>query len=95
MNNKEDTNQRANAMPEVRVGDRIRLRRSVDRYPNFIVKEGTGTVTEVTKYQIAAKMDAHIPNAKEWDNCIIWSADSSMPPDNWMDVFHADVEVIQ
>ena len=62
----------ANESGKVTVGNRFRLTRDVDRFPDFIARAGlTGTVT-ITKGGVWAKMDQHIPGAKEWDNQICW-----------------------
>lgn len=61
---------------ELRVGTRIKLIRTVERYPNFVVEVGaTGTVTQNDKHGIAAKMDKEIKGCEEWNNAIIWSDD--------------------
>lgn len=57
----------------VQIGYRFRLKRLVDRWPDFLAPEGlTGTVTIVDDEGIWGKMDQHIPGAEEWENQIHW-----------------------
>lgn len=63
-----------------RVGDRIRLRREVSKYPHFIAEAGlTGTVTESSADDISGlisvRMDEPLAGAEAWDNEILWGAD--------------------
>jgi hypothetical protein len=75
---------------ELKVGDRVRLRRSVERFPMFIVEAGaTGVVTYVpatkndgsyvTGTSLDVKMDDPVSDddeiVDEWDNEIIWAHD--------------------
>ncbi len=63
------------------------LTRTVDRYPHFLAPIGArGTVTEVKDWQIAATFDRTLEGAGEWDNSILWDADS----DNLSD-FESDI----
>ena len=76
-----------------KVGDRVRLRHDVDRYPHFVADAGsTGVVVEVVEaslpvqgHFLAVRMDEPLPGAREWDNEIHWDEDD---PDD-------DIEVIQ
>lgn len=56
-------------------GDRIRLRRNVERFPHFIAKAGSlGEITEAHgDGSVWAKMDVLIPGCEEWDNEIAWT----------------------
>jgi hypothetical protein len=79
-----NTTHQANAQPSIRVGYRFRLRRPVDRFPDFIAQKGiAGIVTLANGGEVWGKMDQHVPGAKEWDNQIHWRTD---------DEFHADTE---
>jgi hypothetical protein len=69
---------------QIQPGYRFRLRRDIDRFPDFLVREGaTGTVTEVTEDGvIVALMDRHIHGAEEWDNHVWWDSgflDDTLP----------------
>ena len=57
-----------------KVGDRVKLLRDVDRFPDFIAHKGaTGTVCCVEiNGDLAVTMDDHIDGAEEWDNDIGW-----------------------
>ena len=56
------------------IGTQIMLRRSIDRFPHFIVEQGaTGTVVEFSDGLVRVKMDDHIEGCEEWDNEIVWS----------------------
>jgi hypothetical protein len=60
----------------VRPGYRFKLRRDVDRFPDFLVRKGsTGTVISAHKGSIVALMDHVIEGAKEWENHVIWEHD--------------------
>lgn len=72
------------------VGERFRLVREVERFPHFIVDKGlTGTVVSVDHGVIYGKMDQHIPDCEEWDNCIQWDGHPDSDPR-----YDQDVEVI-
>lgn len=64
---------------DIPVGYRFALRRDVDRFPNFVAKQGmTGTVTVAHEDGlITAKMDNHIPGAEEWRNELWWDHGSA------------------
>lgn len=56
------------------VGRRVRLVRSVDRFPDFSVLEGkTGTVVLADMEEIWVRMDEFIAGAEQWDNQVQWS----------------------
>jgi hypothetical protein len=56
-----------------KVGDRVKLKVEIDRYPNFVAPKGAaGTVAEITSTHIHIKMDEPIRGCEEWDNCIMW-----------------------
>ena len=73
-------------------GQRVRLKRDVDRYPSFIAKKGMeGTVVAIPgpdDMNLAVKMDDHIDGAEEWDNEVHWIEDLDM---EWV---NGDLEVI-
>lgn len=88
------------ALPKI--GDRIRLRHDVDRYPHFVAKEGAyGTVTEVEFDSndwgnISAKMDDHLDSCEEWDNSICWNSDMANDPNEPLaEIFAYDAEVLK
>lgn len=57
----------------VAVGQRIRLTRPVNRFPDFLAPAGlTGTVTVADGHGVWARMDQHIAGAGHWDNEIHW-----------------------
>jgi hypothetical protein len=57
----------------VAVGQRIRLTRAVDRFPDFLAPAGlTGIVTVADEHGVWAQMDQHIAGAGHWDNEIHW-----------------------
>jgi hypothetical protein len=67
------------------LGQRFRLKRPVDRFPDFLAPSGlTGTIT-VTEGLIAGKMDQHIPGVDHWENEIWWDTKAE---------FFADAEPI-
>ena len=77
------------------IGKRIRLRREVERFPDFVVWENsTGIISEIKKdkgekyWSICAKMDEPIDGAKHWGNCIIWQ-------DQYLADFEQDVEILE
>ena len=77
-----------------KVGDRIRLRREVNKYPHFIAERGaTGTVVESAADEICGlivvKMDAHLPGAEDWDNCVYWTADDDEALDSGREPYAA------
>ena len=56
------------------IGQKIRLKRIVDRLPHFIVIKGvTGKVFLVNDDQLWIKMDEIIEGAELWENCIVWN----------------------
>jgi len=57
------------------VGQRVRLRRNVERYPHFIAGAGlTGTVSYVDAAMVGVTMDEHIDGCETWDNEVMWYA---------------------
>lgn len=56
------------------VGYRFMLRHDVDRFPDFVARQGmTGTVTEIqSDGSIGAKIDRQICGAEQWDNELWW-----------------------
>ena len=48
---------------------RVRLTKTIDRYPHFIAPAGaTGTVRESSAELLRIHLDEHIPGAEDWDN---------------------------
>jgi len=68
---------------QIQPGYRFRLRRDIDRFPDFIVRKGaTGTVTRARNGAVFALMDQHIHGAEEWDNHVWWDSgflDDTLP----------------
>lgn len=64
---------------KIQPGYRFTLRHDVDRYPDFVARQGnTGTVTAVqADGLIVARMDNHIEGAEQWDNELWWNDDGS------------------
>lgn len=70
------------AQIDLKMGDRVRLRRDVERYPHFIARAGmTGTVVIADHDTIAVRMDEHLDGCEEWDNEVIWSDDMDLLQD--------------
>ena len=62
------------AVATLKVGDRVRLARDVERYPHFIAEAGrTGRITYVDAYNVCAVMDLPLPGSEEWANEVCWS----------------------
>jgi len=60
---------------KLEIGQRVRLRRNVERFPHFIAGAGlTGTVSYVDAAMVGVKMDEHIDGCEEWDNEVMWYA---------------------
>ena len=63
----------------LRIGDRVRLRYDVQRYPHFQATLGmTGTVQTIERdngdlRHLYVKMDDTLADCEEWDNCIVWT----------------------
>jgi len=56
-----------------KLGDRVVLTESVERWDSFIVNAGAaGTITYLETWQLDIKMDEHIPGCEEWNNCVIF-----------------------
>lgn len=54
-------------------GTRVRLTRTVERYPHFSAGRGMeGVVTEATGELFAVLLDDFMPGAEEWDNEVHW-----------------------
>jgi hypothetical protein len=56
------------------VGDRVRLVRDVERFPFFCARAGLSGVVVGADEFLRVRMEEHIPEASDWDNCIIWMA---------------------
>lgn len=78
------------------VGDRVRLKHYVDRYPWFIADAGAeGVVVDIGDPAIfAVKMDEPIPGAETWENEIHWMVEDTEDPGLIGSVVH-DLEVIR
>lgn len=59
------------------VGQRVRSKIAIDRFPDFLLDEIglLGTVIESTEHVIVVKLDEHHDCLDEWENCLNWSAD--------------------
>jgi hypothetical protein len=56
-------------------GDRFRLIREVDRFPDFVASPGlTGTVTAVSGGEIRGRIDQPVSGAERWDNELHWES---------------------
>jgi hypothetical protein len=63
------------------VGDRVRAKHELDRWPNFIVPAGSaGTIQKIDEEagQVWVKMDAPIKGCEEWDNCVLYAGGYSI-----------------
>jgi hypothetical protein len=59
------------------IGDRVRLRRPVDRYPHTLVPEGaTGVVTSASASDFRTRLDAPVLGLDEWNNEVHWDSES-------------------
>lgn len=67
----------ADGWPALKVGDRVVLRRDVERFPHFIAPKGaTGTVVDTPSHPLGAYsvlLDQHLSGAESWDNEVVWS----------------------
>lgn len=69
-----EESQRSRQVHEFRVGQRVRLRCRVERYPHASVPEGTlGTVVSVGPAQFSMRPDIHIDGLEEWSNELRWT----------------------
>lgn len=60
----------------MKAGDRVRLRRDVERYPIFIAKAGSfGTILSIDDQSAIVKMDDPLENGEDWNNSIYWEAE--------------------
>jgi hypothetical protein len=58
---------------EVKVGQRVRLRMDVDRFPHFVATAGmTGTVTICDGEQVAVRLDEALAGCEDLENQIYW-----------------------
>lgn len=83
-------------LPEV--GQRVRLKHRVDRFPEFSVPAGsTGTINEVTEGLVSVKLDHPVRGAEDFDNCLHFydatTYGGGEHPDDW-DRFAEQVEFI-
>lgn len=70
------------------LGKRVKLKREVDRYPDFVAPEGmTGVIVMMENDFIRVQMDQPVYGAEPWDNEVHWQ---------WEDVsnFEDDVEIL-
>lgn len=68
------------AFESFKIGDRVRLRHDVDRYPHFIAPaDGTGVVESISEDVFSVQMDEFIEGAEDWENCVWWMADCEDP----------------
>lgn len=70
--NTQPSKQRHNKHPQVpSIGQRYRLRRTVDRAPYFLAQPGlVGRIIHCDEHLIRLQMDEHL--TEEFDNCIEW-----------------------
>lgn len=62
------------SVPEFSVGQRVRLRRRVERYPHAAVPEGTlGTIALIGPAEFSIRPDIHIDGLEEWGNELRWA----------------------
>lgn len=82
---------------EVSDGMRVRLARTVERFPHFQAAAGlTGTVTDITDGNISVRMDEHLAGAETWDNEIVWAEDDrALFCDDVVPLTAADLRVIR
>lgn len=60
-----------------RLGQRVTLLDTVDRYPHARVKAGaTGTIVRWSEDLVAVKLDQVVDGLEEWDNCLHWWEDT-------------------
>ncbi len=60
-------------------GDRVRLRRDVERYPFFVARKGmTGVITVVEPNTIIVKLDDPLCGAQDWNNSVYWEKDFTL-----------------
>ena len=76
------------AVDRPQVGQRVRLKDRVDRFPHFTVPEGvTGTISEVTDGLVSVKMDTAIEGAGDYGNCLHFyespPSGGGRKPDGW------------
>lgn len=65
-----------------RQGEKVRLKRDVDRFPHFLAPTGLiGNVLQVTENRLIVKMDQPLPGAEDWENCIHWEDRLEAIPD--------------
>lgn len=61
-------------MVDLKVGQRVRLRMDVDRFPHFVAKAGmTGTVTICDGVHVAVRLDESLAGCEDWENQVYWS----------------------
>ena len=81
------------------VGQRVRFKHAVDRFPEFSAPAGTtGAVVEVTDAIVVVKADAPIKGAEGWGNCVHFydatTYGKDQKPDEW-DRFFDAVEFLE
>lgn len=65
----------------------MKLKREVDRYPDFVVLEGmTGVIVELEPGFIRVKMDSPVQGAEPWDNEVHWMYDLVEEFENDVDI---------
>lgn len=79
-------------MSEMEKGMRVQFTTDVDRYPHFVVAEGsTGTVTALDDEMAAVKLDEKIEGAEEWENEVQWY-EGMLEEGDWKELFREQVE---
>ena len=61
---------------KLKVGDRVMLRRPVERFPHFTAPAGaTGEVVHTDDQLLSVRLDENLRGAEEWDNEVQWTND--------------------
>lgn len=57
-------------------GQRVRLLHTIDRYPDFIIPEGsTGIILESSEEMVRVSLDVELEDLDEWDNELYFGDD--------------------
>tara|TARA_R100000664_G_C2634344_1_gene62379 strand:+ start:78 stop:323 length:246 start_codon:yes stop_codon:yes gene_type:complete len=59
---------------KLKVGDRVVLKKEVERFDNFIAPVGwMGIVVETGSDYLSVWMERRLFGAEDWNNCVIWT----------------------